>query len=96
MDLGVEGGLVADVHRDVHRVGAIEARVRERHRERIALLEVDPVLQAERLRQMARDLAELGGQVDAGDPGAEPVGDVAGGAADAAADVQEVVAGRRP
>ena len=94
MDLGVEAGLVGDVHRDIHRVGAIEARIAERHRRRVALLEVDPVLEAQHLRQLARDLAELGGEVDAGDPGAEALRDVARRAADAAADVQDVVAPR--
>ena len=92
-DFAVEGVLVGDVHRHVHREGAVEARLGERHRERVAVLEAQRVAEAEPAGQVARDVAELGGEVDAGDAAAEAAVHVARRAADAAADVEQVVAG---
>ncbi len=94
VDLSIEAGFVGDVHRHIHRVGAIEAGVREPHRQRVTLLEGHPVSKAEQAGQMQRDLAELRGQVDPGDPGLKSVGHVAGGAADPAADIEQVIARR--
>ena len=91
MDLPVERALVGDVHGDIHRVSAVECRISERHGQCISLLEGHAVLQPEARRQEARDIAELGRQVDPGDPAAETPRHVARRAAEAAADIQDTV-----
>jgi hypothetical protein len=57
----------------------------------VADLEADPVVEIEQAREMARNVAELGCQIDACDVASETGGDVARRPADATADVENVI-----
>jgi hypothetical protein len=91
VDLAIEAFLVGYVHRDVHRIRAIERRIGKRHAQRIADLESNLVLQADRPCERERHFAEFAGQVDAGDPAAEAGGHHARWSADPAADIEQMV-----
>jgi hypothetical protein len=90
VNLAIEGALVRDIHRDVHRIGAVCAGRRKRHRQGIAELECDLVFETEQARKVAGNFAELWREVDARDPPAEPLREVARRSADAAAEVQDM------
>jgi len=91
---GVEAALVGNIHRDILRIGAIEAFRLERQIERARLAEVDAVAEPDLPGQTPGNVAEGFRQVDARDPAAEAVGHVAGRAADTAPDIQQAIAGR--
>ena len=91
VDLVIERTLVGDVHGDVHRVDAVEHCGAERHRQRIALIDGNTLLEREQGRQVPGDVAEFGRHIDSADPAAEAPGEVACRSADAAADIENVV-----
>src|SRR5215472_2065746 len=70
-DLTMKSGLVGDVHRHVHRVGAVEGRVGERHLQRVGGFERDAMGEAEQPREMTGYVAELRRQIDACDTTSE-------------------------
>jgi hypothetical protein len=71
----------------------IESGIRERHVEGIAEPDVDQVIELDQLGQADRALMAALGDVQPGDPAAEPVGQVAGGPAHPAAHVEHVCGG---
>jgi hypothetical protein len=83
---------VGDVHRDVLAVGAVEEAVRVGEVVCIALLERNLVPQIEQGRELVRRLDEWCGDVDPSDRAAEALREVARRPAEAAADVEDVVA----
>jgi hypothetical protein len=86
-------GLVLDVHADMDQRRGIEHPCFERQVKRAAMAEGDEIAEAAAARQVGRRLHELLGQVDTGDAAFVRVGEVARGAADAGADVQDMHAG---
>ena len=88
VNLAVERAFVGDVHRDIHRVGAVEGGIGEWHCQGVADLERDPVLEIEQARKVAGNVAEFGRQIDSGDPATEVACEVARRPADATADVE--------
>src|SRR5262245_54327789 len=91
MDLPIQSRLVGDIHRNIHRIGAIEALVGELHPQCVTLVEGDPVIEPGGSGQQARHLTEFRGQVDPGDPATKAACEVAGGAADPTADIQNMI-----
>ncbi len=92
----VQPRLVGDVHGHVLGPHHVEGGVGVGEGEGVALLDGHPVGEAHPSGQVHRHLAQLVGQVDAGDPDPVPAGQQAGGASEAAADVQHRLALGQP
>src|SRR5215212_2462102 len=67
MDLGIQPLLVRDVHRAVLRPDDVEGPIREWHRQRVPVVEGDPVAEPAPLREQRADAAVLLGEVEHGD-----------------------------
>src|SRR5216683_423562 len=89
--LGEPGGLVLDVHLDMHRDRGLEQRVRF-ERGDVAYPEVDEVAQSGLGAQVAGGVDVGRGDVDADDAVAGAAGDLPRGSTESRADVQDAVA----
>ena len=92
MDPGVEPLLFGDVHRDVLGPGVVESVRGERQLEGVALDEVNEAGEARPQREPAGDFDKGRCQLDAGDVAAVDGCQVAGGAAEPGADVEDAFA----
>src|SRR5688500_4518680 len=91
MCLSIQRCLIGDVHRNVHRIRAIETGIGKRHCQSVADLERDPFVESEHAGQLACNLAELWGQIDSGYSASKVIREVARGPADSASNVQQMV-----
>src|SRR5579862_682653 len=81
---------VRNVHRYEHRIGAVERSSIERHGKSIADQKANATFQPNKARQVFRDLAELRGQIDAGDATTETLREPTVRTADPTPDIEQM------